>query len=69
MVVTPTILPVTTPVEDMDAMVELLLLHVPPPASLRVVVEPWHTAFAPSIAVGNGFTVTVVVMMQPVPRV
>ena len=69
MVVTPTILPVTTPVEDMDAMVELLLLHVPPPASLRVVVDPRHTALAPSIAVGNGFTVTIVVMIQPVPTV
>jgi hypothetical protein len=46
-----------------------LLLQVPPPASLRVVVNPEHTVSVPSIAVGNGLTVTTVVIIQVVGKV
>ena len=41
----------------------------PPVASLNEIVDPRHTAFAPDIAAGNGFTVTTVVMIHPVPNV
>ena len=59
--------PVTTPVVNPTvAMPVALLLHVPPPASLSVVVKPEHTVSVPSIAVGNGLTVTTAVMIQPV---
>ena len=65
----PTLLPVTTPVFNPIVALPLLLVHVPPPASLNVIVEPRHTVLAPKIAVGNGLTVTVVVVMHPVPMV
>jgi hypothetical protein len=62
-----TIPPVTTPVVKPTVAIPVaLLLHVPPPASLNVVVNPEHTVSVPSIAVGNGFTVTTAVMIQPV---
>ena len=62
-----TVPPVTIPVVDpIAATVLLLLLHVPPPASLSVVVKPEHTSSVPDIAVGNGFTVTIAVMIQVV---
>ena len=63
--------PVTSPVEDpMLAIPALLLLHVPPPVrSVNCVVSPAHTVIVPVIAVGNGFTVTTAVMIQPVPTV
>jgi hypothetical protein len=65
-----TVPPVTTPVVDpIAATVVLLLLQVPPPASLSVVVKPEHTASVPSIAVGNGFTVTIAVIIQVVGKV
>ena len=47
----------------------LLMLHVPPPASVNAVVKPAHTLSVPSIAVGNGFTVTVVVIIHVVGKV
>jgi hypothetical protein len=56
-------MPVTTPVEDIDAL-PVLLLHVPPgAASVRVTVELTQTAVGPLIvpALGNGFTVTIFV--------
>ena len=59
--------PVTTPVVNPTLAIPVaLLLHVPPPASLNVVVKPEHTLSVPNIAVGNGFTVTTVVIIQPV---
>ena len=55
------------PAANIVASVLLLLLQVPPGVgSLKVIVVPWHNAFAPVIACGKGFTVTVVVMIQPV---
>ena len=49
------------------AMVVVVVLHVPPGVgSLNVVVEPTQTDSPPSIGPGSGFTVTVVVMLQPV---
>ena len=63
-------MPVTRPVaEPIVAINVLLLAHVPPPASLSVTVDPRHTSVGPKITDGNGFTVTTVVMMQPVPMV
>ena len=44
----------------------LLLLQVPPVlASLRVVVLPAHIGVVPIMAPGVGFTVIVVVVLQP----
>ena len=54
----------------MLAMPVALLLHVPPViASLNAVVRPEHMLRVPRIAVGNGLTVTIVVITQPVPVV
>ena len=59
--------PVTTPVPGTTvATVVVLLLHVPPPTSLKVVVDPTHTDTVPVIEDGNGLTVTTVVAKQPV---
>ena len=67
MVDVPVIIALTTPVEDpMVATDVLLLAHVPPPASMRVVVLPGHTAAVPLIAAGKGNTVATVVTAQPV---
>jgi hypothetical protein len=57
------------PVVEPTVAFPLLMLHVPPPASDRVVVNPAHTARLPMIAVGSGYTVTIAVMIQPVPIV
>ena len=63
-------MPVTTPVVDIVPIVPVLLLDVPPPvASVKEVVNPVHTLSDPSIAVGNGFTVTTAVAIQPVGKV
>ena len=62
MIAVPADTPVTTPVPGTTVTtVVVLLLHVPPPASLNVVVDPTHTDAVPEIAEGNGFTVTVLV--------
>ena len=58
--------PVTTPVLLTDAITNILLLHVPPPASVNAVVSPTHTLSVPVIADGNGLTVTTDVVLQPV---
>ena len=59
--------PVTTPVLTVTvAIAVLLLLHVPPPASLNVVVSPEQTVRLPKMAVGSGSTVTTAVIKQPV---
>ena len=60
--------PVTIPVaEPTVAIAELLLLQLPlPDMSLNVVVYPGHKSVAPVIAAGDGLTVTIVVLEQPV---
>lgn len=56
---------VTIPEEEPTVALEVLpLVHVPPPASLRVVVEPEHTFADPDIGAGSGSTVNSVVAMQ-----
>src|SRR5580704_16052956 len=67
-VVVPGATPVTIPVaEPTVAIAGLLLTHVPPPASVSVIVAAGHTCSVPLIAVGNGFTVTVIVALQLIP--
>ena len=61
----PGVTPFTIPVEPMVAF-PLLAIQVPPPASDNVVVRPRHTVSDPEIAFGNGFTVTTVLIAQPV---
>ena len=54
----------------MVAISELLRLHVPPAvASVSVVVVPPQRESVPLIADGNGLTVTIADMLQPVPIV
>ena len=66
MVAVPAATPFTTPVVPMVATPVLLLLHTPPAVVLlKVVVDPWHTDATPVIAAGNGFTVTVTVVLPP----
>ena len=70
MVEVPDVTPVTTPVPGTTvATVVVLLLQVPPPASLNVVVDPIHTNVVPEIDDGNALTVTVATAIQPVPSV
>ncbi len=63
----PTAIPFTTPVaEPTDAIVEALLLHVPPETELvREVVEVRHTESDPPMAAGCAFTVTTRVVFNP----
>jgi hypothetical protein len=70
MIVPPTATPVTMPVVlPMVAVAVLLLLHVPPDvASVKVIVNPWHTDTGPTIGAGELDTVTVVVTLQPEPK-
>ncbi len=63
---TPPAMPVASPIV---ATAVLLLVHVPPPASVRVELVPTQNDETPEIGLGNGFTVTVVVIRQPVGRV
>lgn len=66
----PVAIPVTIPKPETVATAVLLLLHIPPAvASLRAIVAPAHTVVGPVIADGKGFTVTTVVMLQPVPNI
>jgi len=66
-VVDPTATPVTTPVEEILPMPGALLLQTPPGlASVSVIVEPTHTLLDPPIGNGFAFTVTTVVVEQPV---
>ena len=51
----------------MVAIPVLLLLHVPPPASLRVVVSPTQTFVVPEMDDGNALTVKVFVAAVPQP--
>ena len=61
----PTVTPVTIP--DALTVAVPVLLQVPPEvASDKEVVRPRHTVIVPKIAVGNEFTVTIAVVIQPV---
>ena len=63
----PVAVPVTRPPVDTVATEVLLLLQLPEAEpSLRLVVDPWHTAATPSIDDGNGFTVTIADVWHPV---
>ena len=64
MVVVPPLKPVTTPVPAPTlATPGLLLLHAPPAVgSVSNISEPWQTVLLPEIMVGDGLTVTGVVM-------
>ena len=64
----PAVRPLTRPVVDPTvATVVLLLLQAPPRTdSLKLIVAPSHTEFGPVIVAGSGFTVTIVVAVQPV---
>lgn len=69
MVVVPAVMPVTTPDASIEPTAGALLLQVPPLTVLvRVTVRPVHTLVEPDMvpAVGEGFTVTGVSLMQPV---
>ena len=67
MVAVPPVIPVRIPVvAPIVPTAVLLLLQVPPVlASLRVVVLPAHIGVVPIMAPGVGFTVIVVVVLQP----
>ena len=70
MVVVPAATPDTTPVDEPTvATLEVLLLHVPPPASVNVIAAATQTLVAPVMADGSGSTVTTRVVLQPVPSV
>ena len=70
MVAVPGVIAFITPVpEPIVATPVLLLLHVPPPASLNVDVRPRHKFSEPVIGVGGGFTTISAVAVQPVPDV
>lgn len=69
-VTVPAATPVTTPDDDPTVAIRtLLLLHVPPQQSNKLVVPPTHTDMVPDIADGGGFTVTVTVAEHPDPTV
>lgn len=71
MVTVPADTPSTNPdVEPIVAIPVLLLLHTPPAvASFKVVVPSTQTLVTPVIEDGKGFTVTTVVVRQPVGKV
>ena len=66
MIVVPAATPVTAPVPaPIDAMPELLLLHVPPATVLlRLVKEPAQTSSVPNTGESVGLTVTTMVVIQ-----
>jgi len=66
-VVDPTAIPTTTPLEiPTDAIAGTNDVHVPPGvASLKVEDAPWQTEVIPVIPAGSEFTVTYVVAKQP----
>ena len=59
----PVTMPVAAPIVAADVVPEV---QDPPPASVKVVVVPGHTVFAPAMAAGNGLTVMTDVILQPV---
>ena len=68
--VVPGIIPVTIPLDEpMPATPGEPELHVPPPASNNVVVDPTHVTAMPVTGAGIGTTVTVVAIAHPVGKV
>jgi hypothetical protein len=66
MVVVPVVTGETMPVDAPTvATPGALLVHVPPPASVRVMVEPIHTVEGPEIGAGADIILSVVVATQP----
>jgi hypothetical protein len=66
MVSTPGEKPLTTPEPAPTlAIMLLLLLQLPATASVRLTIDDTQTLVAPVIPGGNGFTTTVVVVIQP----
>jgi hypothetical protein len=51
--------------EPIPAMDELLLVQVPPPASVSVVLPPAQIVVVPDMADGEELTVTVIVAAHP----
>jgi len=68
-VTTPEVTPVTWPTVFTVAIAVLLLLHVPPPASVKVIGLPIHAVDGPEMAEGRGLTVIGIVRVQPVGNV
>lgn len=67
MVAVPALTPVTSPVPGLTLTVLCGLLQIPPGGVLaNVTVLPSHTKSGPVMAVGSGFTVTGMVLRQPV---
>jgi hypothetical protein len=66
----PAATPVTIPVDPVPPTVAcevLLLLQLPPGASVSVMVDPWQTEVGPLMADGDEFTVTLAIaVVQPV---
>ena len=63
-------MPVTVPDDEPIVAIELSpLVQVPPPASLKVICDPEHTLCGPEMVPGNGLTVKLVVVKQPVGKV
>ena len=70
MVTLPGTTPDTTPVLiSTVATLDVALVQVPPKvASVKIIVCDWQTFMIPPIGPGDWFTVTVVVLKQPVPK-
>ncbi len=65
--VVPALVPVTIPVVTPIVAIEPEIVQVPPAGvQFIVVVLPAHTLAAPVISPGNAFTVTTIVLRQPV---
>jgi hypothetical protein len=67
MMVLPAATPVTTPPATV-AMPASALLHEPVPVAVNVTDDPAHTLVVPVIAGAAAFTLTVLMLRQPVPR-
>jgi hypothetical protein len=70
-VTTPELTPTNSPDEEPIMPIDVLVLsHVPPAGELvSVIVSPTHTGTTPPIAAGNGLTVTVMKVSQPLTEV
>ena len=67
-IVVPAVIPLTIPVAEIGPAPGLLLLQLPPgDGSLNEAIRPTHTDDAPAIGAGSGFTVTIVIIVQPEP--
>ena len=68
MVAMPGVTPVTSPPGPALAMVGSLLLQAPPGLpSLKEADAPWQMGLVPEIAAGAGFTVNMILALQPEP--